>query len=253
MLWYLTILSILSTLSAVIIFIFLLLRKEHLQSFKFFLLGIFLMIIDFLVEYTGTSRGMWTYHQSMFFIKGLVPIELMFLFFSAGVLAAFFHTKISKIETPIRIDFILYFFILVTFLHYIRSIYMTGSGDLLYLSITIGLWGLYNISEKNKESALMLAFLAAVLDFVAEKIVIGAGGYSYQHGFDISIPILYALLTLGLLAVLEKMDKLDELLEHPLVKRILKTVGVKREKYKDKFNNIKERLEEKMKEKSGLV
>lgn len=252
MLWYLTILSAISTVSAAVILIFLLTKKEHLESLKFFILGMILVVVDFIIEYRGTSTGLWTYHQSIFFVEGLIPIELLFLFFSTGVLAGFFYTRMNKVNIPVRVNTILYFIILITALHHVREVYMTGSSGLLYLSIAIGLWGFYNISEKNKESALVLAFIAAVIDFITEKIVIGGGGYSYQHGFEISVPITYALMTLGLLAVLEKMDKLDVVLEHPFIKKILKAVGVKRDKYKDKFNGLKERVKDKMEEKGAI-
>ena len=247
MLWHLTILSILAVVLAGAVLFFLLKERRWLRFLKFFILGTFAMLVDFILEYTGTSHGMWTYHQSIFFVFDLVPIELMFLFFSAGVLAAFAYTRMNEINIPVRVNTILYFAVIITFLHYTRSIYMTGSGKLLYLSIAIGLWGFYNISEKNKEGALVLALMAVVVDFVAEKIVIGGGGYSYQYGFDISIPITYALLTLGVLALLEKLDKLDKLLDHPLIKKILKVVGVKREEYKKRFKEVRDAVKERMK------
>lgn len=248
MFWYLTILSILSTLSAGAIFVFLLKREEHLESLKFFLLGFLLMVFDFLIEYSGTSNDFWTYHQSVYFILDLVPIELMFLFFSTGVLAGFLFTRMNKIKIPFRVNTVFYLLILTGVLLHLRQVYMTGRGNLFYLSIIIGLWGFYNISEKNKESALALSLIAFVVDIVAEKLVIGAGGYSYKHGFDLSIPLIYSLLTLGLLALMEKMHKLDQFLEYPVVKNLLKVVGVKRERYKDKFNSVKDKVKERLKE-----
>ncbi|MFP4045950.1 MAG: hypothetical protein ACLFS3_02735 [Candidatus Aenigmatarchaeota archaeon] len=246
MFWHLTILSGLSVFAAVAIFLFLLKNRKQMESLKFFLLGTLVMTIDFLVEYAGTSSGLWTYHQSVFFVVGLVPVELMFLFFSAGVMAGFLFTRMNKLKIPLRVNTIFYLLISIGLILYARQIYLTNSGTIFYISIIIGLWGFYNISERNKESALVLAILAMIVDVIAEEVVIGSGGYSYLHGFDISIPMTYGLLTLGLLAVMEKLHKLDEFLEHPVVRKLLRLLGVKREQYKKKFSDVKNRVQRRL-------
>jgi len=119
--------------------------------------------------------------------------------------------------------------------------------DILPLAILVGLWGVSNISDRNKEGALVLAMLATVIDLASELIIVGSGSYSYANGFSLSIPIVYGLFTLGLLAVMEKLHRLDELLDHPFVKNLLKVFGVYRKKYKKQFMKVKKRIRKELK------
>ena len=134
---------------------------------------------------------------------------------------------------------------------WVRELYQESTASILPLAILIGLWGISNISGKNKEGALILAMLATVLDLVSETVIIASGSYSYNNGFNISIPMVYGLLTLGILAIMEKLRKLDDLLDHPFVKKLLKLFGVYREHYTQKFTRVKNGVTEEIKNKTN--
>ncbi len=248
---YLTIMSGFAITFTVAIMI-LLFRKRNLREIlKYCLMGLFVAFIDIIIEFLGTTTGHWTYHESIYFIFNFIPIELVFLFFSAGIIARFIFLNMNKIKIPIKANAIFYILILLTFLIYTREIYQESKASILPLAILIGLWGISNISNRNKEGALILALLAAGADWISETIIIGSGSYSYKNGFDLSIPFVYGLFTLGLLAVMEKLHKLDELLDHPFVRNLLKLFGVYREKYVQKFREVKNRVTKELKEKTN--
>ena len=127
----------------------------------------------------------------------------------------------------------------------VREIYQESVTDMLPLAIIIGLWGVSNISDKNKESSLILAISATVLDLAAEIIIIGSGSYDYANEFSISIPIIYGLITLGMLAVMERLHKLDKFLDCPFIIKLLKLFGVYRERYSGKIAKAKEKYADK--------
>jgi len=224
MLDYLTILSIIGLVLAFLIFSFLLIKKDFREIRIYCTMGLIAALIDLVSEYLGTSMGHWTYNESVYFIFDLVPIELLFIFFSGTVIGAFLFQNFNKIKIPIKANTILYILIIVAFLFYIRNIYLESLADMMPLAIVFGLWGIINISEKNRPSALIVAILAAILDFVSEVIIIGSGSYSYKNGFSICIPILYGLIIIGMLAILEKMNKLDGFLDYPIIKKITKAI-----------------------------
>jgi len=224
MLDYLTILSIIGLVLAFLIFSFLLIKKDFREIRIYCTMGLIAALIDLVSEYLGTSMGHWTYNESVYFIFDLVPIELLFIFFSGTVIGAFLFQNFNKIKIPIKANTILYILIIVAFLFYIRNIYLESLADMMPLAIVFGLWGIINISEKNRPSALIVAILAVILDFVSEVIIIGSGSYSYKNGFSISIPILYGLIIIGMLAILEKMNKLDGFLDYPIIKKITKAI-----------------------------
>lgn len=242
MLGYLTILSV-SAIASTLAIMFLLFRKKDFREIgKYCAIGLIVAFIDFVVEYLGTSTGHWIYNESVYFIFNLIPIELIFLFFSGGIMIRFIFLNINKIKIPVKANAIFYILILITFLMYVRELYQESTASLLPLAIIVGLWGISNISNDNKDASLILAILAAMTDLMFEIILIGNGSYSYRGGFQISIPMIYGLLTLGVLAVMEKSHKLDEFLDSVFIKNLLKLFGVYREKYTQKFVRVKKEI-----------
>lgn len=230
MLGYLTVLSGFGLVLAFLILLLPLRKRDFTKIKKYCIVGLIGASIDFVLEYLGTSTGHWTYNESVYFIFDLIPIELVFIFFSGTIVAMFLFLNLNKISIPMKSNVILYILILIAFLVYVREMYQESFVDILPLSIFIGLWGLTNISDKNRAGALIVAIIAAVLDLVSEMVIIGSGSYSYRNGFSFLIPISYGLITLGILAIVEKINKLDEFLDHPIVKNLLKLFGVHRKK-----------------------
>ena len=242
MLGYLTILSVFAIASTAIIMFLLFRKKDFREIGKYCAIGLLVSSVDFLVEYLGTSTGHWIYNESVYFIFNLIPIELVFLFFSGGIMIRFIFLNINKIKIPVKTNAIFYILILITFLMYVRQLYQDSTASLLPLAIIVGLWAMSNISNENKDASLILAILAAMTDLMFEIILIGDGSYSYKGGFSFSIPMIYGLLTLGVLAVIERTHKLDEFLDSVVIKNLLKLFGVYRKKYAQKFVKAKEKI-----------
>jgi len=204
---YLTILSGFSLIVSLIIFGHVFRKKDFGEILKYSIIGFIIAAIDFIVEYAGTSRGAWTYNESVYFVFDLIPIELVILFFTGGVLLRFVFLNANKITIPIKLNTILYILILIMAILYAINSYLGIETTVMSLSVMVGLWGLFNISDKNKKSAILVAIFVAVVDFVTEVIIIGSGSYDYINGFSIDVPVVYGLFTLGMLALIEKFDK----------------------------------------------
>jgi hypothetical protein len=241
MLGYLTIMSGSAVVITFAILVMLFRKKDLREIMKYCAIGLLVASIDIVVEYLGTSTGHWVYNESIYFIFNLIPIELISLFFSAGVILRFIFLNMNKIKIPLKTNAIFYILILIASLMWVREIYQKPATNMLPLAILIGLWGISNISDKNKEGSLILAMAAVGLDLVSEIIVIGGGSYSYKNGFALSIPITYGLFTLGLLAVMEKLHKLDNFLDQPFIRNLLRLFSVYRENYTKKFVKVKEK------------
>ncbi len=242
MLDYLTILSVSAIVFSMLLLLLLFKNKNFKEIIKYWEIGFIAAFTDFIFEYFGTLNGHWTYNESIYFIFDLIPIELVFLFFSAGVIARLIFLNIKKIKIPIKANGILYILILVALLMYIRELYQEPVSDMMPFAIVVGLWGITNISDRNRESALLLAILAVVADLVFEVIIIGSGSYNYANSFSFHIPLIYGLETLGLLAVMEKLNKLDKFLDHPFVRKILKLFGIYRKRYENKLKKVGKRI-----------
>ena len=242
MLGYLTILSVFAIASTAWVMFLLFRKKDFREIGKYCIIGSLVAFVDFVVEYLGTSTGHWVYNESVYFIFNLIPIELVFLFFSGGIMIRFIFLNINKLKIPVKTNAIFYVLILITFLMYVRELYQDSTSSLLPLAIIVGLWAISNISNDNKDASLVLAISAAMTDLMFEIILIGNGSYSYKGGFQISIPMIYGLLTLGVLAIMERLHKLDEFLDSPFIKNLLKLFGVYREKYTKKFVKAKEKI-----------
>ncbi len=171
-----------------VILAFLFRKKDFREIMKYCTMGLIIAFIDIAIEYLGTSTGHWTYNESIYFIFNLIPVELFFLFFSAGVIARVIFLGISKIKIPVRTNIIFYILILITILVWVRETYLEYTANILPLATLVGLWGISNISDRNKGSSLILAMLAVAADFASEIAVIGSGSYSYRSGFTLSIP-----------------------------------------------------------------
>jgi len=244
MLGYLTIMSAFAIVVTFAILALLLRKRAFGELIKYCTMGLLVAGIDLVIEYLGTSTGHWTYNESAYFILNLIPIELILLFFSAGVILRFIFLNLNKIHVPVRANAIFYILILISFLIWVRELYLDlePNIDIAPFAILIGLWGISNISDKNKEASLILAMLATATDLISEIIVMGSGSYSYKNGFSFSIPITYGLITLGLLAAMERLYKLDELLNYPVIRNLLNLFGVHRRNYAKKFVKIKEKI-----------
>jgi hypothetical protein len=217
-------------------------KKDFREIGKYCAIGLLVAFADIIIEYLGTNSGAWIYNESVYFIFDLVPIELVFLFFSGGIMIRFIFLNVNKFRILVKANAIFYILILITFLMYVRELYQGSAASLLPLAIIVGLWAMSNISNENKDASLVLAILAAMTDLMFEIILIGKGSYIYKDGFSFSIPIIYGLLTLGVLAVMEKSHKLDEFLDSSFIKKLLKLFGVYREKYTKKFVKAKEKI-----------
>ncbi len=223
---------------------FVLLRKKDFREIvRYYAIGLLVAFIDFVFEYMGTSTGHWKYNESLYFILGLIPIELVFLFFSAGVILRFISLNMNKIRIPVKANAIFYILILVAFLLWVRQAYMESETSMLPLAIVVGLWGISNISDRNKEAALVLGVVAVLIDFIAEIVIIESGSYDYRVGFSLSIALIYGLYTIGLLAVMERLYKLDRFLDQRVVRKFLRLFGIYRKKALKELEKDKDKLE----------
>ncbi len=228
MLGYMTILAGIVTALAMIVLIYSATKLNFRDTSKYIFVGLLLAAIDFIAEYSGTYWGQWHYVDSIYFIKGLVPIELIFLFFSCGVLLRYVFMNVSKIKAPIKLNTLLYLTTIFALAIYVRELYLGLDTYQLVFAVPIGIWGILNIKEKNRTAAFAIALLVMAFDLIFETIIIKAGGYSYSYNFTLLIPMAYGMLALGLLGLIEQMHKLDDFLNRPAIRRLLKSLGVYR-------------------------
>ena len=249
MLGGLTILSVVSVILPAIIIYLLARRGKSREIIKYVFVGFIAALIDFVVEYLGTSTAAWKYNQSVYFMFGSIPIELPLLFFSAVIVARFIFINLRMIKLPVRFNAIFYVLILAAVLALAREAYLGNYHEHIFLtmSIMIGLWGISNISERNRAPALVLALIAAAADWVSETVAISYGNYSYADEFTIITPVIYGLYTLGLLALMEKLNRLDDFLDSQPVRSFLKLFGIYRERYTRKLIEAKEEIGRKIK------
>jgi len=214
--------------SALMICAFSIVNEGKKDFVKYLIAGLIVAAMDFVVEYAGTSMGNWTYYESFYHIFGMIPIELVVLFFSGGIIARYFwlggrRLKLSFENKEITYNHLLYIFILAAFLYQVRYFYLYHQTELLTIAIPVGLWGVLNIHKENLESSLILAMGVFLADFILEVLIISSGDYGYEKGFNIFIPFVYGLLLLGFFGLMEKMNKLDRFIEsrfmHILIKK----------------------------------
>ena len=250
MLGDLTIVSGLSVILPAIIIALLARGGKTREILKYCLVGLLVAAVDFVVEYLGTGSGAWVYHESLYFILGRIPIELPLLFFSAGIVARFIFSNIRNIKLPVKSNAIFYVTILAVAIFYARLAYQGNfSSELnIILAILIGLWGLANISAVNRDASIVLATIAALADWITETVIISTGGYTYQNGFSLLVPMIYGLDRLGLRAIMEQRHRLDAFLDSPAVRNILKLFGIYRERYVQKFEEVREHIHQRIRD-----
>lgn len=181
------------------------LKNNPRELKKYLFLGITVASIDFVIEFLGTTRGDWVYNRSALFLLNLIPIELVMIFFSFGIVFPFLFWKLRKVHIPIKTNHLLYVLISASFIAYLTEYILGVKPHLLPFAATIGIWAVFNLSDKSIKPALLTAITVFFMDFIIEKILISHGSYTYQNGFDIPISIIYMMLTLGLFALVEKL------------------------------------------------
>lgn len=224
---YLTIISVLSFIVSLAILLWVKFsRKEKIRTYL--LTGITLAIIDFIVEYLGTTINAWIYKSSIFLLIGLIPVELVFLFFSLGVMAHFVYRTDIAASKKISLNTILFVIILLSIFVFLRDVYRDlGEVSLLLVAIPVGLWGLNSLpDDEKKKKALAVAVGVTFVDAIAETLILGRGEYSYYAGFAWTIPIIYGLGALGIMAIADKYNGLEPFLNIKTIRRLLKLVGI---------------------------
>ena len=167
--------------------------------------GAILCALDLIVELIGTSIGKWEYLNSSYFIAGKVPVELLPIFFSLGLLLTFVHFGLSRIEWNISLNAVFAFMIIVGItVYFLRT--MNGERvTLLMISVPLGLWGFAQIhNEKMRALSLLLSTFVGIIDYLVEIVIISGGNYAYAGGFRPETPLTYAMVTLAIFGALEK-------------------------------------------------
>ena len=167
--------------------------------------GVILCIMDLVVELVGTSIGKWEYLNSSYFISERVPIELLPIFFSLGLLLTFVHYGMSRLQWNISLDAVFAFMVFAGITVYILRTMSSERVTLLMISVPLGLWGLTQIhNEKMRALSLLLATLIAITDYLVEIVIINGGNYAYAGGFRPETPLTYAMVTLAIFGALER-------------------------------------------------
>ena len=174
-------------------------RRHLLRS------GLIVGLTDLVVELVGTHTGGWHYNESLFFITGTVPIELVVLFSSAGVWLGTLHLGIHHLKRWPDLDSVLLTLIALTLAFYGLLLARGTPVNMIVFTLPFGLWGLVQIENRTVQSgAIILAAATALADGLIESWAVGAGNYSYTDGFTIETPLTYSLLVLGFIGMIEK-------------------------------------------------
>jgi len=207
----------------------------------YIIIGFLAAIFDIIIEVIGTFNELWTYTESILFLFGTVPVELPLMFFMAGVLGKWIHGISKRVRYNLHLNIIFFSLTLIGIILYIRSTVLLGVNEtLLLFSIPAGLWGLHIIkNDIDKASVLSVALFVGILDYIVETLIIGAGSYGYAAGFKLTTPLNYFLITIAAFGLMEKLDVLDNVMEYPIIKHVVRTAGIKRKEYVQK---IKKRI-----------
>lgn len=192
-----------------ILFIQDLLTKNYTRIYSFILFGSIAAILDIIVEFAGTYNLFWTYNESIYFIFGLIPIELPAIFFTSAVIGKFLHSKIIEIKWKLNLNFIFLLLSIIGFSLYISSNIMFEIDDsLIVFTLPIGIWGFNNFkNESHKSMLLIIAVFVGLIDFYIESWIISSGNYDYSAGFKLITPINYFLLTLAMFGLMQFANK----------------------------------------------
>ena len=167
--------------------------------------GALVGLTDLVVELVGTHTGGWHYNESIYFLTGTVPIELVILFSSAGIWLGALHLTIHHIKRWPDLDHVLLGLIGLTLSFYGVLLARGTPVNMIVFTLPFGLWGLVQIQSRTAQSgAIVLAAMTAVADGVIESWAVGAGNYSYTGGFTVETPLTYSLLVLGFIGIIEK-------------------------------------------------
>ncbi len=212
-------------------------NKKWKNIRDYIIIGFLAAIFDLLVEVIGTFNNLWTYNESVWFLFETVPVELPLMFFMAGVLGKWIHGISKRVRYNLHLNLIFFSLTLIGVILYIRATVLLGVNEtLLLFSIPAGLWGLHIIKENvDKASVLSVALFVGILDYVAETLIIGAGSYGYAMGFKLTTPLNYFLLTIAAFGLMEKLDVLDNVMDYPIIKQVVRTAGIKRKEYVQKI------------------
>ncbi len=237
-------LGVLFLLGAILVFFIVVndIKKKQYKNLRdYFIIGSLIAILDIIIETVGTFNEFWTYNESVYFIFGLVPIELPLMFFMAGVLGKWIHGVSKRIRYNLPLNITFFSLTLFGVIMYLRSTVLLGIEETIALfTIPAALWGMNTIKRDiDKASVLIVALFVGILDYVVEVIIVGTGNYSYLSGFKLTIPLNYFLLTIAFFGLMEKLKVLDDVLEYPIIKQIIRTGGIKRREY---ISRIKRRI-----------
>lgn len=174
------------------------LLKESLLS------GLLLAAADLFVELLGTAIGKWEYVDSVFFLEGRVPVELVPIFFSLGMVMAFVYNWISESEWSVSLNLSLNIVILLGISIYAFRTFNNQPVTLVLISVPLGMWGLMQIDEQHTRSmSIMFAAFVGVADYVIEVMIINSGDYGYPAGFRAETPLTYSMVILAIFGFIE--------------------------------------------------
>ena len=168
------------------------------------LCGILLAIADLVVELLGTSIGKWEYVESVLFLGDRVPLELVPIFFSLGMLISFVYQCLNESVLDISLSLSLNTIILLGMSVYIFRSFNDQPVALVMISVPLGFWGLMQIEERRmKALSIMFASFVGVADYVIEVMIINSGGYGYSAGFRAETPLTYSMVIIAIFGVIE--------------------------------------------------
>ena len=174
------------------------LLKESLLS------GILLAVADLFVEFLGTTMGKWEYVDSVLFLEDRVPVELLPIFFSLGMLITFVYEWLNESEWEVSLSLSLNIIILLGVSVYVFRTFNDQPVALVMISVPIGIWGLMQIDERRmKALSIMFAGFVGLADYVVEEMIMKSGGYGYSAGFRAETPLTYSMVIMAIFGVIE--------------------------------------------------
>jgi len=111
----------------------------------------------------------------------------------------------ENFEIPVSHNIILYILMVIFLIPMIMTMSEGKFPDMFALSALVGLWGILNVSEKNRRNVILMVAIFIAADWMFETTIIGRGVYSYNTDFSMDISLAHGLFALGLLALIEKL------------------------------------------------
>ena len=132
-----------------------------------------LALADLFVEFLGTTIAKWEYVDSVLFLGERVPVELVPIFFSLGMLITFVYELLNQSEWDISLSFSLNIIILLGVSVYFFRTLNDQPVALVMISVPLGIWGLMQIDERRMRAlSIMFAGFVGVADYVVEVMII---------------------------------------------------------------------------------